>query len=55
LETTAIQVMTAINAVKILVVYLFLSRPIIDSNLSACFGCVVMVLMAGDLNGKHVD
>jgi hypothetical protein len=41
--------------VKILVVYLTLSRPLIGANFTACFGGGLPVLMAGDLNAKHVD
>jgi len=41
LETTAIQVIIAGRAVKILAAYLSLSRPLIGADLSACFrgGC----------------
>jgi hypothetical protein len=40
---------------KILAVYLSPSRPIVESDLSACFGGDFPVLMAGGLNAKHVD
>jgi len=52
LEATAIQVtMTS----KIHAAYLSPSCPLIRADLSACFGGVMPVLMAGDLNAKHVD
>jgi hypothetical protein len=41
--------------VKILAVYLSPSRPLIGSDLTACFGGGLPVLMTGDLNAKHVD
>jgi hypothetical protein len=46
--------MLASRMVKILGVYLSPSRPIIGSDSSACFGGGLPVLMAGDLNAKHV-
>jgi hypothetical protein len=55
LEATAIQVTVAGKPVKILAAYLSPSRPLIRADLSACFGGVMPVLMAGDLNAKHVD
>jgi endonuclease/exonuclease/phosphatase family metal-dependent hydrolase len=41
--------------VKILAAYLSPSRPLIGDDLTACFGEGLPVLMAGDLNAKHVD
>jgi hypothetical protein len=41
--------------VKILVTYFSPSRPLIGADLSASFGGGMPVLMAGDLNAKHVD
>jgi hypothetical protein len=41
--------------VKILAPYLSLSRPPIGADLSACFKPLLPVLMAGDLNAKHMD
>jgi hypothetical protein len=41
--------------VKILAVYLSPSRPLIGADLNACFGGGLRVLLAGDLNAKHVD
>jgi len=41
--------------VKILAAYLSPSRPLIGADLSACFSGEISVLMAGDLNAKHVD
>ena len=55
LEATAIQVMMAGKPVKVLAVYLSPSRPLIGADLTACFGGGLPVLMAGDLNAKHVD
>jgi hypothetical protein len=55
LEANAIEIMLANKPVKILAVYLSPSRPLIDSELSACFGIGVPVLMAGDLNAKQVE
>jgi endonuclease/exonuclease/phosphatase (EEP) superfamily protein YafD len=47
--------MVANKPVKILAVYLSPSRHQIASDLSACFGGGLPVLMAGDLNAKHVE
>jgi hypothetical protein len=55
LEATAIQVMLAAKSVKILATYLSPTRPLIASDLSACLGGGLPVLMAGDLNAKHVE
>jgi len=55
LEATAIQVTLAGRTVLILAAYLSLSRPLIGAELTACFGGELHVLMAGDLNTKHVD
>jgi hypothetical protein len=41
--------------VKILAVYPSPSRPLIGAELSACLSGGFPVLMAGDLNAKHVD
>jgi hypothetical protein len=41
--------------VKVLAAYLSPSRPLIGAELDACFGIELPVLMAGDLNAKHVD
>jgi hypothetical protein len=41
--------------VKILAAYLSPSRPLIGADLTACFGWGMPVLIAGDLNVKHVD
>ena len=40
---------------KILAAYLSHSRPLIGVDLTSCFGGGLPVLMAGDLNDKHVD
>jgi hypothetical protein len=55
LEATAIQVILAVRPVKILAAYLSPSRPLIGEDLTARFGGGLPVLMAGDLNAKHVD
>jgi endonuclease/exonuclease/phosphatase family metal-dependent hydrolase len=55
LEATAIQVTLAGRPVKILMVYLSPSRPLIRADLTACFDRGLPVLMAGDFNAKHVD
>jgi hypothetical protein len=55
LEATAIHIMLASGPLKIFTVYLSPSRPIVGSELSACFGGGFPVLTAGDLNAKHVD
>jgi hypothetical protein len=55
LEATAIQVMLANITVKILAAYVSPTRPLIFSDLAACLGEGLPVLMAGDLNAKHVE
>jgi hypothetical protein len=55
LEATAIQVTMAGKPVKIIAAYLSPSGPLIGADLFACFGGGIPVLMAGDLNAKHVD
>jgi hypothetical protein len=55
LEATAIQVTMAGRPVKILAVYLSPSRLLIGVDLTACFDGGLPVLMAGNLNAKHVD
>jgi hypothetical protein len=47
--------MLASGTLKILAVYLSPSRPIVGTDLSACFGEGVPVLIARDLNAKHID
>jgi len=54
LEATAIQVTLTGKPVLILAAYLSPSRPLIGADLTACFGWGLPVLMAGDLNAKHV-
>jgi hypothetical protein len=41
--------------VKILAAYFSPSRALIGVDLTACFGEGLPVLMAGDINAKHVD
>jgi hypothetical protein len=41
--------------VKIHAAYLSPSRPLIGADVDACFGCGLPVILAGDLNSKHVD
>ena len=55
LEATAIQVTLAGMPVLILAAYLSPSRPLIGAVLTDCFGGGLPVLMAGDINAKHVD
>jgi hypothetical protein len=55
LEATAIHIMLASGPLKIVAVYLSPSRPIVGSDLSACFGGGFPVLIAGDLNAKQAD
>jgi hypothetical protein len=40
--------------VKVLAAYLSPSRPLIGADLDACFADGLPVLLAGDLNAKHV-
>jgi hypothetical protein len=47
--------MLAGKPVKVLAAYLSPSRPLIGADLDACFGGALPVLLAGDLNAKHVD
>jgi hypothetical protein len=47
--------MLAVKPVKILPAYLSPTRPLIASDLSACLGGDLPVLMARDLNTKHVE
>ena len=55
LEATAIQVALVGRPVVVLAAYLSPSRPLIGADLTACFGGGLPVLMASDLNFKHVD
>jgi len=55
LEATIVQIMLAGTPVKVLAAYLSPSRPLIGTDMDACFGGGLPVLMAGDLNAKHVD
>ena len=55
MEATAIQVTLAGKPVLILAAYLPPFRPLIETDLTACFGGDLPVLMAGDLKAKHVD
>jgi hypothetical protein len=55
LEATDVHVSFVGRPVKILAVHLPPSRPLIGSGLTACFGGVLPVLIACDLNAKHVD
>jgi len=54
LEATAIQVTLASKTLLTLAAYISPSRPQIGADLTACFGGGLPVLMAGDLNAKHV-
>ena len=55
LEATAIEMKLAGKPAKIMAVYLSPSRPLIKSALTACLSGGLPVLMAGDINAKHVD
>jgi hypothetical protein len=55
LETTAVQITLAGRPVKILAAYLSPILPLMGADLSAYFGGVLPVLIACDLNAKHVD
>jgi hypothetical protein len=55
LEETAVHIMLPSGPLKILAVYLSPFRPIVGSDLSACFDGGFPILMLGDLNAKHVD
>ena len=55
LEANAIKIMLAGRPVKLLAAYISLSRPLTGADLDVFFGGVLPVLMAGDLNAKHVD
>ena len=55
LEATAIEVTFEGKPTIILAAYFSPSRPLISADLTACFGGGLPVLMAGDLNAKHVD
>jgi len=54
LEATAIQVTLVGKPVLILGSYISPSRQLMEADLTACFGGDLPVLMAGDLNTKHV-
>jgi hypothetical protein len=55
LDATAIELKLAGKPIKILAVYLSSCRHLIKSGLTACLNGVLPVLMAGDINAKHVD
>jgi hypothetical protein len=55
LEAIAIHIILASGPLKILAVYISPSRPLVGSDLCACFGGGSPVFMAGDLNVKLVD
>jgi hypothetical protein len=55
LEATAIQVTLTGKPVIVFAAYLSPSRPLIGADPTACFGGASPILMAGDLNAKHVD
>ena len=55
LEATAIHTKLAGRPVKILAVYISPSRHLIKRDISACLAGGLPVLMARDLNAKHVD
>ena len=55
LEANAVQVTLTGRPLNILAAYPSPSRQLIGADLTACFGGGLPVLMAGDLNAKHVD
>jgi hypothetical protein len=55
LEATAIHLVLATRPVKLVSAYLAPTRPLIESELTACPSGGIPVLMAGDINGKHKD
>jgi hypothetical protein len=55
LEATAIETKLAGRPAKILAVYHSPCRPLINSDLTVSFSGGLPVLMANDLNAKHVD
>jgi hypothetical protein len=55
MEATAIELKLAGKPTKMLAVYVSPSRPLIKYDLTACLSGGLPVLMAGDLNTKHVD
>jgi len=55
LEATAVQVTLAGRTVKILAAYLSHTPPFIGADLTACIIEGFPVLLAGNLNVKHVD
>jgi hypothetical protein len=55
LDSSTIELKLAGKSTKILAVYLSPCRPLIKSDLTACLNGVLRVLMAGDLNAKHVE
>jgi hypothetical protein len=55
LEATAIELKLAGKPTKILAVYVSPCRPLMKSDLTASLSGGLPVLMAGDLNAKHVD
>ena len=54
LEATAIEVILAGRLVKILAAFVSPSLSLIGADLTTCFGGGLPVLMAGNLNAKHV-
>ena len=54
-DATAIQFADAGRSVIVTAAYLPASRPLIGEGLTACFARGLPVLMAGELNAKHVD
>ena len=55
LEAAVTGIKLAGKPAKILAVSLSLSRPLIKSDLSTCLSGRLLILMAGDLNAKHID
>jgi hypothetical protein len=55
MEATDIQVKMGGKPTRIMAVYQSPSRPLLDTDLTTCLGGGLPVLMAGDLNAKHVE
>jgi hypothetical protein len=55
MEATAIHLVLATRPVKLVAAYLSPTQPLIESDLSECLSGGFPVLLACDLNAKHMD
>ena len=55
LKAIAIQITLAGKSVIVVAAYLSPSRPLFGADLTACLGGGLQVLMASEINVKHVD